>query len=84
MTGVSQRYFGCTQEESTFPEILSSPIEVAEFIVRRGQSSDLTVTDENGQIVCTTYGIDLDRCPDRKFLQELLRYLLPMQKKLFL
>ena len=66
----------------TIQKNLKDTEAVAEFIVENGVKSDITITDELDCLVCNTYGIFINCCPDKDFLRELLKYLVPMQNEL--
>ena len=52
---------------------------IANFIGRCPASGRLTITDEAGKTILTTFGNFLDRISDMDFRMELLEYLIPIQ-----
>ena len=56
--------------------------EVAEFICYAGEYGDVTITDKNGVLILSTYGIYIDTAVDLEYRDELLKVLVPMQKEL--
>lgn len=83
MSENSTQFFGYAEENHVYKHPLESIKAVAEFITREGRSSDVLITDTLDRSVCSTFGIFIDRCPDKQFLQELLRHLVPMQNEIF-
>ena len=55
--------------------------EVAEFICYAGEYGDVTVTDENGVLLLSTYGMYIDKIVDLEYRDELLKVLVPPQKE---
>lgn len=55
--------------------------EVAEFICYAGEYGDVTVTDENGVLLLSTYGMYIDKIVDLEYRDELLKVLVPLQKE---
>ena len=58
-------------------EKLAGLEEVAKFIV--SDFTDKIITDEADTFICDTFGIFLNRCPDKSYLRALKKYLLPLQ-----
>ena len=58
-------------------EELAGLEEVARFIA--SDFSDKIITDEMDQFICDTFGMFINQCPDKRFLEELLRLLIPLQ-----
>lgn len=56
--------------------------EVAEFICEEGMSGDVEIITTDGELFITTFGIYLDRVKDIDYRNELVKVLVPMQKKL--
>ncbi|MBP3579697.1 MAG: hypothetical protein J6K12_00465 [Clostridia bacterium] len=56
--------------------------EVAEFICTEGLKSDVEIFSEDLSLHITTFGIYLDRITDLEYREELLKVLIPMQRKL--
>lgn len=56
--------------------------EVAEFICEEGLSGDVEIITPDGELFITTFGIYLDRVKDIDYRNELVKVLVPMQKKL--
>ena len=62
-------------------ELKSIP-EVAEFICTEGLKGDVEIFSEDLSLHITTFGIYLDRITDLEYREELLKVLIPMQRKL--
>ena len=56
--------------------------EVAEFICEEGMSGDVEIITPDGELFITTFGIYLDKVKDLDYRNELVKVLVPMQKKL--
>lgn len=61
---------------------LHSVEEVAEFICEEGLSGDVEIITSDGDLLVSTYGIYLDKVSDADYRSELVKVLVPMQKKL--
>ena len=55
---------------------------LANFICVAGETSDLRILLPNGNTLLNTFGIFIDRCADKEFLEELKEVLIPMQKEM--
>lgn len=55
--------------------------EAAEFICQSAEFGDSKITYGNGIILLTTYGMYIDKVTDLEYRDELLKVLIPMQKK---
>lgn len=76
-------FYGYTTNNLVQGENLTDVESVAKFIIREGQTSDVIVVDYLDNLVCSTFGIFVDRCPNKEFLMELLKHLVPLQNRLF-
>lgn len=57
-----------------------TPENIAHFIGQhRGDSSEMTLTNQLDMTILTTYGAFIDRCPDKELLRDVLRHLVPIQ-----
>ena len=56
--------------------------EVAEFICKEGLNGDVEIITSDGDVFITTFGIYLDKVKDEDYRNELVKVLVPMQKKL--
>ena len=56
--------------------------EVAEFICEEGLSGDVEIITPDGELFITTFGMYLDKVKDIDYRNELVKVLVPMQKKL--
>lgn len=56
--------------------------ETAEFICEGGEYGDVSITDEKGIILLTTFGIYIDKILDLEYREELLKELEPLQKEI--
>ena len=56
--------------------------EVAEFICYAGEYGDVTITDKNGVLILSTFGIYIDKAVDLEYRDELLKVIVPMQKEI--
>ena len=57
-----------------------TPENIANFIGQhRGDSSEMTLTDQLDVTILTTYGEFIDKCPDKELLRDVLQYLVPIQ-----
>lgn len=56
--------------------------EVADFICTEGLKGDVEIFSEDLSLHITTFGIYLDRITDLEYRKELLKVLIPMQRKL--
>lgn len=72
LTGISDN----TQKE------LNSIEEVAQFICKEGLTSDVRIVKEDGNLLLDTFGTFINRITDMEYREELLKVLVPMQKKL--
>lgn len=77
---------GCAylyREGSEIPAVLvfsQTPENIANFIGQQmGQVSEMRLTDRLDVTVLTTFGGFIDKCPDRELLQNVLKYLVPIQ-----
>lgn|GEM_PF-206859 len=61
---------------------LHSTQQVADFICRHGVREDVSVTYEDGRPFLNTFGIYIDRIADMEYRDELLKILIPMQRKM--
>ena len=61
---------------------LFSVQEVAEFICEEGKHSDVSIYQENGALLLNTFGLFLNKITDMEYREELLKVLIPLQKKL--
>ena len=61
---------------------LHSVKEVATFICREGVYGDVKIMTESGEDFLDTFGIYINRISDMEYRTELLKTLIPMQKKL--
>ena len=57
--------------------------EVADFIMKHGLYSDVTVTFEDNSPLLDTYGFYLNKINDMEYSEELLKVLVPMQEAVF-
>lgn len=58
--------------------------ELAETICEYGKTEDLAGYNQFGEQLFNTFGIYLDKVSDMKFRENLLKYLIPMQKNIFI
>ena len=57
-----------------------TPENIANFIGQQtGQNVEITMTDQLDLNVLTTFGGFIDKCPDRRLLQDVLQHLVPIQ-----
>ena len=63
-------------------EDLHSIEDVAKFICEEGLNGDVEIITSDGDIFITTFGIYLDKVKDAQYRDELVKVLVPMQKKL--
>jgi len=61
---------------------LNSIEEVAQFICKEGLTSDVHIVKEDGNLLLDTFGTFINRITDMEYREELLKVLVPMQKKL--
>ena len=61
---------------------LHSIEDVAKFICENGLHGDVTITYDDNTPFLNTFGIYIDRIADMDYREELLKVLIPMQKKL--
>ncbi len=61
---------------------LFSTEEVAGFICKEGQRSDVSVYQEDGSLLLNTFGVFINKINDMKYREELLKVLIPMQRQL--
>lgn len=58
----------------------NSPANIANFIMLHSENTDkIVLTDQADRLILNTFGEFINRCPDRAFLQEVLKDLIPMQ-----
>ena len=55
---------------------------VASYICTEGMQGDLTITTPDNEFVLDTFGIYINKIADMEYREELLKVLIPMQKKL--
>ena len=53
--------------------------EVADFIMKHGVNSDVTITTPLDTLLLNTYGIYINKISDMEYREELLKVLVPMQ-----
>ena len=58
----------------------SSPENIAVFIARAASTPKLVITDMLDLLVINTIGNFIDKCENYNYLQEVLKYLLPLQE----
>ena len=63
-------------------EEIRNTYEMAKFIVEKGQTGDLLITDEQGTPFLNTFGTFIDKIADMEYREKLLKELVPMQKEL--
>ena len=63
-------------------EDLHSVEDVAKFICEEGLNGDVEIIISDGDLFITTFGIYLDKVKDIDYRNELVKVLVPMQKKL--
>lgn len=63
-------------------EDLHSVEDVAKFICEEGLNGDVEIITSDGDLFITTFGIYLDKVKDIDYRNELVKVLVPMQKKL--
>ena len=56
-----------------------SPSNISNFIMQHNDAREIILTDTMDRLVLNTMGTFIDRCPDQKFLQEILPHLIPIQ-----
>lgn len=61
---------------------LNTTEEVALFISNEGLTSDVRIEQEDGSFLLDTFGMFINRITDMEYREELLKVLVPMQKKL--
>ncbi len=61
---------------------LSTTEEVANFICKEGLTSDVRIEQEDGSLLLDTFGIFINKITDMEYREELLKVLIPMQKKI--
>lgn len=61
---------------------LNTTEEVAQFICKEGLTSDVRIEQEDGSFLLDTFGIFINKITDMEYREELLKVLVPMQKKL--
>lgn len=61
---------------------LNTTEEVARFICKEGLTSDVRIEQEDGGLLLDTFGIFINKITDMEYREELLKILIPMQKKL--
>lgn len=70
-------YAGNVEEE------LHNTNEVADFIMKHGVNSDVTITTPLDTLLLNTYGIYINRITDMEYREELLKVLVPKQQAVF-
>lgn len=61
---------------------LYSVEEVANFIIKEGVCSDVKIITEEGERLLDTFGIFINKISDMEYREQLLKVLIPMQKRL--
>lgn len=61
---------------------LNSIEEVAQFICKEGLVSDVRIEQGDGSLLLDTFGTFINKITDMEYREELLKVLVPMQKKL--
>lgn len=61
---------------------LNSIEEVAQFICKEGLNSDIRIEEEDGSLLLDTFGTFINKITDMEYREELLKFLVPLQKKL--
>ena len=61
---------------------LNSTEEVAQFICKEGLKSDVRIEKEDGSLLFDTFGTFINKITDMEYREELLKVLVPLQKKL--
>ena len=61
---------------------LNSIEEVAKFIVEEGLYSDIVILTNEGERLLDTFGIFINKISDMEYREQLLKVLIPMQKRL--
>jgi hypothetical protein len=56
--------------------------DVADFICRNGMNGSITITTPMDELVLDTFGIYIDHCPDKRYLEQLKKVLIPKQMKI--
>lgn len=64
-------------------EELHNTNEVADFIMKHGVNSDVTITTPLDTLLLNTFGIYLNRITDMEYREELLKVLVPKQQAIF-
>lgn len=70
-------YAGDVEEE------LHNTNEVADFIMKHGVNSDVTITTPFDTLLLNTFGIYINRITDMEYREELLKVLVPKQQAVF-
>ena len=60
--------------------VLHTIKDVANFIIKYGQKSDIIVTQASGEEFISTFGIYINKIADMEYREELLKMLVPMQQ----
>ena len=58
-----------------------SPSNIANFIMHYTDAREIILTDVMDRLILNTIGEFVDRCPDQALLQQILPYLIPLQKR---
>ncbi len=61
---------------------LNSIEDVAQFICKEGLTSDVRIEKGDGSLLLDTFGTFINKITDMEYREELLKVLVPMQKKL--
>lgn len=69
--------------ENDVQEELHDVNEVANFIMKRGVNTDVTITTPFDNLLLNTYGIYINHITDMEYREELLKVLVPMQNAVF-
>lgn len=56
--------------------------EVADFICSNGVNGDVTLTTTLDEFVLDTFGFYINQCPDKEYLEQLKKVLIPKQMKI--
>lgn len=66
-----------THDEPSIFEL--TPQNTASFILSHSDASSIVITDCFDMPILNTFGPFIDQCSDQDFLQDLLKFLIPMQ-----
>ena len=73
-------YYGLSSGDET--KLENTAEAIATFIVTAGKDCDLEILSPDGDDILNTFGMWINRCPDKEFLAELKAVLIPKQKEL--